>query len=156
MLCRLDAAVPALSKLLTLGQDSCPYSLVMLTMHGRVKQSYVPSKQQLRRQRRISQQQQQQQERENCPDVDMTDAAALSDQLPAGPGSTGGAAAAAAAGDDGERLWGCHPRFFRGWGEEESSRVTNTRLRRVLLLHLRVSCSVLLSSSCNDLLSLGG
>jgi hypothetical protein len=141
MLYRLDAAVSALSKLLTLGQDSCPYSLVMLTMHGRVKQSYVPSKQQLRRQRRISQQQQQQQQ--HCADVNMTDAGATaaggsgilssSGQLPPGPRTTTAAAAA------GERLWGCHPRFFRGWGEEESSRVTNTRLRRVLLLHLRVS-----------------
>jgi hypothetical protein len=153
MLCRLDGAVSALSKLLTLGQDSCPYSLVMLTMHGRVKQSYVPTKQQLRRQRRKLQQQQQQQ---SCVDVDMTDAAAAadssggilsSDKLPsAGPGSST-AAAAAAAGADGERLWGCRPRFFRGWGEEESSRVTNTRLRRVLLLHLRVGCNPNLLSS---------
>jgi hypothetical protein len=142
--------VSALSKLLTLGQDSCPYSIVMLTMHGRLKASYVPTKQQLRRQRRKLQQQQQQQ----GADVEMTDAPddaadsstmlLSSDQLLAGPSTTGGAAAAAAAGN--ERLWGCRPSFFRGWGEEESSRVTNTRLRRVLLLHLRVSCNDLHSA----------
>jgi hypothetical protein len=143
---RFDAALAALSKLLTLGQDSCPYSLVMLTMHGRVKQSYLPTKQQLRRQRRQLQRQQQQQ---RC-DVEVADAEAAAaaagsnsaapcgNMAPAAQTAAEPNAAAAAGGSSVEELWGSHPTYFRGWGEEESTRVTNTRLRRVLLLHMRV------------------